>query len=565
MLSWFDAHPSLYGWFVCAAVALAVGPILLACLQPDPASATRSDWRWGAVILTVLTAGRWPSWFYTRGLNPDESHLITGAFTLRHDPMFWRSVDGASAGPLDFFALWPVGWLHGADDYFSARVTACLLLALALLFAHQTLALVFGRLVARVGTFSTVCFTAFTLSPNFAHYSSELAALPPLAAAVLLAVRRFFNHADWRWNLLGGALLGAVPFAKLQAAPPALFVGLAWIAGEIVLARSRRETSALPRRLAALVGSALAPSLLVAVALSATGQWTHAYIPYLAHNLHYVGTEILSFSANLQTMFSFSAQEGGLLLPWLFGGLLCLAGALLLRRAAAPCTLAFVGFVALLFFLSVFSVLLPGRPFLHYCQLLVVPSALLFGSAFGLATAPAPAGESARRPRALLCAGLVVSSGFLLAVRVPASTPHVGQLAFWRDHPQERLAAALAQLSAPDEAIAIWGWANHLYVEARRREATRSIQSEPLILDSPHLDYYRRRYLDDLRTSRPPVFLDASAPGGFLFTTPEFRHEVIFPELAAHVRSHYTLIAEAQGHRIYLRNDRVGRPLPSPR
>ncbi len=109
MLSWFDSNPAAYNGLVGLVLALTLGLILRTCLQSGTSPETRSDWRWSGMIFALLAVARWPSWTYPRQLNPDESHLITGAFTLRSDPVFWRSMEGGSAGPLDFFALWPVG------------------------------------------------------------------------------------------------------------------------------------------------------------------------------------------------------------------------------------------------------------------------------------------------------------------------------------------------------------------------------------------------------------------------------------------------------------------------
>jgi hypothetical protein len=84
-----------------------------------------------------------------------------------------------------------------------------------------------------------------------------------------------------------------------------------------------------------------------------------------------------------------------------------------------------------------------------------------------------------------------------------------------------------------------------------------------MILENDYRDYYRRRYLDDLAQSKAPLFLDSTGPGDFLFRDASFRHEAIFPELGRYVRAHYTLIAEYEGARLYLRNDRVNPPLVS--
>ena len=50
-----------------------------------------------------LLAWRWPFLLQASEYNPDESQLLAGALTLTRDPVFWRSVDGTTSGPLNFY------------------------------------------------------------------------------------------------------------------------------------------------------------------------------------------------------------------------------------------------------------------------------------------------------------------------------------------------------------------------------------------------------------------------------------------------------------------------------
>jgi hypothetical protein len=52
------------------------------------------------------------------------------------------------------------------------------------------------------------------------------------------------------------------------------------------------------------------------------------------------------------------------------------------------------------------------------------------------------------------------------------------------------------------------------------------------------------------------VFADAVGPGGFAFTDRDRAHEC-FPPLRDWVRGHYTQIADLDGTRLYVRNDRL--------
>jgi hypothetical protein len=182
MLNWFDENPDRYWWLVCGMLAWT----LFILLRPDWQDVRRTDWGWRVIILAVLIAGRWPAWFVPQELNPDESQFIAGAITLCHDPLFWRSVDGPTSGPVNYYALLPAGWIHGADDfsrpgYRASPDRSC---------AHQAIALVFGRQVARITGFATLCFESLTTHDDLLHYSSELAPVGLLGCLLLLAVYR---------------------------------------------------------------------------------------------------------------------------------------------------------------------------------------------------------------------------------------------------------------------------------------------------------------------------------------------------------------------------------------
>ena len=83
--------------------------------RPEWREVKRPDWRRALVIVALRAVGRWPSWFVTRQLDPDENQFIAEALTLRHDPILWRSADGMTSGPIDYCALMPVGWPAGAN------------------------------------------------------------------------------------------------------------------------------------------------------------------------------------------------------------------------------------------------------------------------------------------------------------------------------------------------------------------------------------------------------------------------------------------------------------------
>jgi len=81
-------------------------------------------------------------------LNPDESQLIAGALTLRHDSVFWRSVDGGRRVRWIFIPCCrPLGPRH--REFAIARALSLAAIFGSLVLAGETIALCSGAAVAR--------------------------------------------------------------------------------------------------------------------------------------------------------------------------------------------------------------------------------------------------------------------------------------------------------------------------------------------------------------------------------------------------------------------------------
>jgi hypothetical protein len=554
MLSWFDANPDRYWLLVCISMGGVLFYLLRPMLKPGWHDEKRSDWPWALIILFLLCIGRWPTWFVTRQFNEDESVLLSGAMALRHDPVFFRSVDGGTAGPLDFYALLPVGWLTGADDFFSARITALILIAATLAFTHQTLSIAFGRQVARIATLSAACVEAFTIHPDLLHYSTELVSMFLLAVAFWAGTLRFIANRGPLWNLLGGAALGWVPFAKLQAAPTALVLGLIWVGAEWV--RRSLPGSVATRNFGYLLGGALAPLFLVAVGLTLTGQWQHAVIPYVLCNIYYLNSAGFDAPITFSALWQGAAAPGTLVAAWVLGcgGWILLT--LPLGRSAQAST-RWVAFAAgCLLVISIVTVIAPHRPFLHYCQLLIIPGTLVFGATTGMLLDALERPSFALRS-ALLCGALFLSTAPVLYERASAKHPQIGYLDKFQTYPHGEIALELLKYASPGEALGMWGWRNSCYGETGLRQATRSAVTVYEIQEGRYRDYFRARYLADFKASAPPVFVDAVGELGFFFRDRAKAHDRIYPEFAELVKNDYTQVAEVNTARIYVRKTRL--------
>lgn len=541
LFDWLDQHPAAY-W---AGALVATVVFLLLGLRPRATRGARAASIGFAVQAAILLlAWRWPQLLAPYEFNPDESQFVAGALTLRHDPVFWRSVDGMTAGPLIFYALMPFSWLGLPLDYFTARLAAIIGFALAAGAIHRLVSRHHGPRAAFLGLLPLVLFLAQATDQNFIHYSSEIVPIVLLSFSGLLLLAP--GTAGRGRLFAGGLIAGLTPWAKLQAGP---------IAALLVLAALWRERHHATRwsRAALLCGSALVPALVFGAGLASFGLLNEFHRSYLVQNLFYTDPvqHVVNTESNFrrwepaQIRFAVTASAG------LAGALLALA---LRPRAAATDPLLGLGVatggVALV------CVLLPGRDFLHYLLLLLPSLGWLGGGAWGV-LAGADSASGAWRRRGVLALPLAVAAALVAGRWARPNPPMLGQLAdYWRQ-PYSELDRLVRFLARPERGLAIWGWRMDLYVSGRCWQATRSAYNYWELKPSPQRDHFRARWLADFQRRRPTVFVDAVGPHSqFLHDRANQAHEV-FPELAALVRRDYLLLADLGDVRVYARRDLV--------
>ncbi len=539
-----SAHPA-------AVVAQVIGWLTLAALVAESVRNIPSPrGRWWLLVGVALFAWRWPLLWVPHQFNPDESQLIAGAITLTHDPLFWRSVDGGTAGPLDFYPLLPAAWADGTASFAVARVIELLAVFGTLFFAGEAVAVLIDRRVAQLSVLPAAIFHALTTAPDFTHYSTEVVPVLLLAAAGYAATREMTAWPRARLWIIA-VLLGGVPWAKPQAAPlaAALWIVIAW----------REKSTARNASLLPLIVGPLLPALGCIGAVTLAGQSEHLFVPYLLRNLNYVRDAPLPWGERA-VLQGRNALLDGYLGLWFASTLVFFGLALLVWRRAAVTPRRILGVAATLLAVGVWVVITPSRPSMHHLLLVTLPLIWFAGAALNLSL-------GATRAALPALAFLVCCALPQVVWRVRVGDVFVGIHAAQVSPPHRQLAALVRKLVGPDEALAMWGWRCSLYVEAGRRQATREAHTEAQIYENPYQRYFLRRYLEDFQRSDPPLFVDAVGPGNFAFENRDRAHEA-FPPLRAWVQTHYALIGEVDGTRLYLRNDRVAAArlaLPSPR
>ncbi|HEV3028611.1 MAG TPA: hypothetical protein VG457_13620, partial [Planctomycetota bacterium] len=451
-------------------------------------------------------------------LNVDESQMMSQAMKYLVDPIPWRSVDGTSSGPLNTYPLTLLLLLGCHPGYVLLHSGAAVLAGLQIVLAHRTLLrLAPGRPVVW-GLAPLLLALGFTRESQLLFYASEL--LPSLLLAagfhafVVWLDRR--PPAGARLLFLSGLSLGAAPWCKLQALPIAGTLGMA-ILISVLKSKAWFETPSSPGRGAlAFAAGAVTPAVPILSVVAGGGALGDFWSSYILGNLSYAGP--LSETDPLNPL------ERLLDLPefWPFLAMLLAVGPLGIHRlvkgqTARPTRATVVVTTAILFFLSaLFAVCRPVYFFPHYSIFLLYPLTLL-GPAPLLMSTPTPAageGSSGALRRisgaaaAILLAG--VAGSRLLELRKRADPP---------PDCNEKIAAEIQKIqeARPVRCLAIWGWTPGVHVLTGLPPATRDAIGHFVISRGSMQNYFRKRFVEDLRRAEPEVFIDTVVPGTLMW------------------------------------------------
>lgn len=564
LLHWLDAHPAGHlalAWTLFTLlVAAAILPLVTVLRAVGAGPRSRgfpsgfSPWAFAILVPLSMAAFRWPSWFDTQIGNPDEAQMIAGAITLAKYPVFWGSVDGTTHGPLcDYVLLLP--WLFGAPvNFVSARIVALLLQAGALLCLWRALRLVVPEGVARVAILPGCAFWGFATFFDFVEYSSELVALFLAAAALWSLASASTAGAGTRRGRLfaSGVMLGMIPYAKLQGVP--LVAALALLGVALILWPLRVPTRQQWGELVGLAAGLALFSLLTLVFVLYHGVFGSFWAGYVLNNLLYANSGYLSHVEMLKQVFSCKLSGETMFTPFLIGIMAALVACAMPAYAGDRRSARWLAIGWLVFVAGVFTTIAPRREFTHYLHFMVVPLCLFAG--VHLAACVAWLSRLAPRSRALWASCTV----FLACGLVPQIVSRAAEGASLSGRLEKHLADRISPVSRivlaqklPGDRLAMWGWVPHHYVETGLPQATREAHSNRQIENGPMDDYYRRRYLRDIRRSRPRWFIDTVGGTNFGYTDRARHGHEMLPELAAFIAADYQLVADLDGSRVYRR------------
>jgi hypothetical protein len=553
LLTWLDASPARYHGAAWISFAVVGGLALAAWFAPDRRTGWRHPAWFAAALLLALLAFRWPTLLHNQQLgDPDESQLMAGALTLGHDPRFWQSVDGTTHGPFATLPLLIPMWLGATLDFTTARSVSVLLCWATVVAAWAAFRRIFPEGFARVLVLPLFAGYAFLPNGAFVAYCSEHApeALVAAGCALLMCAWDPAGAAPRRGRLfLAGLALGAVPFAKLQSVPTALWVALA--GGAVALGMRGQPWREQARAGGALVAGGLTVPALILGWVAASGLWPDFWQSYIRNNLAYAGARWFTW-AETPARFIELVRIAGEFTTWFFwlaGASLC---GLLALPWLQPAHRRWVAFGAGLFAAALYATMAPGKMFPHYLQLMMFATGL-FG---GLVAGSLLSRVSGLARLGVLGLWLAMTLGPQLRWRTTLGQDFAGEFRVRQGQlVQSEVAREILRDARPGEAMAIWGWMPTFWVETGLIQGTREGNAVRQIDPSPDRDYYRARFLADLQRTRARVFVDAVGGDNFTYHDRAAAAHETFPALRDHVAAHYELRGDVAGTRIYIRRD----------
>ncbi|MCE7067612.1 hypothetical protein [Dyadobacter sp. CY326] len=532
----FDNSPPVY-WFI--GYVLAAFVIFSAFYKPIPSKIFILS----AIILLIFM--RLPVIVFNRELNPDESQMLSHAITLFQDPVYWRSVDGTTIGPLDNYLLVIPKLLGFQIDYTSGRIMGLLCAGGAMLFLFLSLKNWFGTSIARKILLAPLLFLAFTQEVDFVHYSSEQLPVFLLSLSIWLLSRASIDSGKLGRNLYFlGLTAGAIPFAKLQAVPQALVLAASalWIGYQWF--RAKKEV----RPIILLLLGGLTFPFAVLIWTLAFNVFTDLIDFYLLGNAIYAGGKgILDIPAQFIKIVrltpDFQIFTLALIVP-IIAGFAQVIRNVGVRKADLILPLTIIA----LLIASIFAVTKSGNDFIHYLNFCIIPWTLL--AAYGLSRIEK---WSVVFPAILLL--WFVGNDAYYFVKERKLNAFVSVEA--RTLAQSPVVKALKKYSKAGDFMVVWGWQCVYYVEAQLAQGTAENHSERSIFQHAMRERYKSRYLSDMKRTKPAIVLDAVGKNSSWVQNKKAQGITSYPELFRYVQSNYKLIGDFDDTRLYVRKDRL--------
>lgn len=500
----------------------------------------------------AILAGRWPV-LLAPSINSDEDHFIAAAMKLVKEPAFWRSVDTGSSGPLNIIPLTIPKLLNIRIDYASARVIGLFLVILSVIFFYYSLKYLYDNRVARIATIPVVLFFSLAVHSNFVHYSGEHFPIAILSTALWITCYVYTRKFSDRMVFIFGAVIGMMPYAKMQGLPVALAITL--IFAHILWTRKESLRQFLKSLATLALGLLLfsAINLFFLILFSTFEDFWRRYI--LQNLLIYADVKNLTFGEKFSQFISMASSKrlNSSSLFQITSIFLIAATILFFRESIVRRKLFFTNTFIFFFYslfivvVSIYVVVRPGNPFPHYLLFLVFPCGFLIGVVIGEIFKLSENNAFYKQIKFLILLLMIAASLLQSYNLIKSEHPYLSQRQKYLQDYQTPLVRTILQYASPTDSMAVWGKRNDLYIETGLYQGVRDGAIKWMVFKGPQQAYHLKSFAEDLLKSKSKVFVDAMAGEKKIY-----RYDA-YPEIATVIENNYRMVDEVEGIRIYVR------------
>jgi hypothetical protein len=231
-----------------------------------------------------------------------------------------------------------------------------------------------------------------------------------------------------------------------------------------------------------------------------------------------------------------------------------------LRSINKPRTFNFIFYSLCILIASAYSIIQAGTGFTHHLLFLIHPCGFLIGTVLGESKKLLRLSKSQlfMNDFQLFMASnitiviLVVSISQIGLPLIKGNT-FIANRKFYLDNYISPLSEVILKYASKGDSMAIWGWTPELYVETGIFPATRDAVSTWQFYPNPQQSYYVNRFIKDLNTSKPKLFIDTLTPNRFGFSWNGYQSQSFknLPEVKRIIDDEYTLVSEFDQVGIY--------------
>jgi hypothetical protein len=150
----------------------------------------------------------------------------------------------------------------------------------------------------------------------------------------------------------------------------------------------------------------------------------------------------------------------------------------------------------------------------------------------------------------------ILSTQLILAVIsferwVANSSINLYETAYSKQQEMSPVGRAILKYGNPGEYLVVWGWECAYYIETQMPQGVNENHSVRSAMAHPFQAIYYRRYVSDMKRSRPKVFVDAVTTKTLWMNDPVKYGHQNYPELAQYIAQNYELKEVIGGVKIY--------------